>query len=75
MSTALQTYAPNVTLRIVDGEQFDVMRNGRHIGTVMDDGERRTAHAFSRAVPQVPGMKGTFLTLPNAVDFILERGD
>jgi hypothetical protein len=82
MSTAIQqmqTYGPGVTLRITDGEQYDVIRDGRHVGTVMDTGPSRTdgeprysARAFVRP-PRKAGMLATRSSLSEAVTYILER--
>lgn len=73
MVTVIQEWGPNVVLRTIDGEQTDVLRAKRHIGTVMDDGEAFTAHTFSHSGLKTPGMKSTFASLVEAVQYILDR--
>lgn len=73
MSTVIQEWGPNVVLRTIDGEQTDVLRNKRHIGTVMDDGDVFTTHAFSHSASRRPGMKSTFASLAEAVQYTLDR--
>lgn len=59
-------------LRNIDGEQYDVIRDGRHVGTFVDTGDERfVCRPFIDRSKS--GMKATRRTLDDAVLFILER--
>lgn len=81
MNTAIISHASGATLRVIDGEQYDVILDGRHVGTIMDTSETRGAgrfgaHAFSFGHMYWGtggGMRATRRTLDDAVSFILDR--
>lgn len=51
LNTAIISHPSGATLRMIDGEQYDVIRDGRHVGSIMDTSEEDGAGIGSARAP------------------------